>query len=434
MGFDIFITLLLVALNGFFVAAEFAIVKVRASRIEMKAKTGSGAAILSAHIIAHLDAYLAATQLGITLASLGLGWVGEPVVSKIILGIMEAFGLTPDPVLAHQIALPTAFAIITVLHIVFGELAPKSIAIQRPEATTLWVAYPLNIFYWVFRPFIWILNGIAGFILKIFGIHAIHGSEAHSADELKFLVQQTSEHEDEKTTDFDIIKNAFDFSERTARQIMIPRTRMVAIDINKFKDEDLERYFEEGYSRIPCYEEDIDNIKGVAYIKDMMHMLQKQGTIIISELIRPMVIIPENKKISSLLKEFQQKHIHIAIVINEFGGTQGIVTMEDIIEELVGEIQDETDNETPIVEKLDEHTYNIVATAALHDINNLLPDAIAENSDYDTLAGLVIQKFGKIPNTNDKIIVDGYEITVLKMMKNTVSLVQLKTDISHRKI
>ncbi len=426
MAFDIFITLLLVALNGFFVAAEFAIVKVRASRIEMKAKTGSGAAILSSHIIAHLDAYLAATQLGITLASLGLGWVGEPVVSKIILGIMEGFGLTPDPVLAHQIALPTAFAIITVLHIVFGELAPKSIAIQRPEATTLWVAYPLNVFYWVFRPFIWILNGIAGFILKIFGIHAIHGSEAHSADELKLLVQQTSENVNEKTTDFDIIKNAFDFSGRTARQIMIPRTRMVTIDINKFKDEDLEKYFDEGFSRIPCYEDEIDNIRGVVYIKDMMHMLQKKGTIVISELIRPMVIIPENKKISSLLKEFQQKHIHIAIVINEFGGTQGIVTMEDIIEELVGEIQDETDNETPIVEKLDDHTYNIVATAALHDINNLLPDAIAENSDYDTLAGLIIQKFGKIPNTNDKIIVDGYEITVLKKIKNTVSLVQLK--------
>lgn len=426
MLFDVFITLLLVSLNGFFVAAEFAIVKVRASKIELKAQTGNNAAKLSARIIAQLDGYLAATQLGITLASLGLGWVGEPVVSKIILTTVAALGFTPDPHLAHDIALPVAFAIITVLHIVFGELAPKSIAIQRPEATTLWVAYPLNIFYVVFRPFIWVLNSIAGVILKVLGVHASHGSETHSADELKFLVQQTSEHEDEKATDFDIIKNAFDFSERTARQIMIPRTQMVTLDIRKFKDTDLERYLDEGYSRIPCYDDNIDNIMGVIYLKDMMSMFQKKGKITITELIRPLVIIPENKKISQLLKEFQQKHIHIAIVINEFGGTQGIVTMEDIIEELVGEIQDETDNEIPVVEQLDDMTYNIIATASLHDINNLLPDSISENSDYDTLAGLIIQKFGKIPNTNEKIRVDNYEITVLKKVKNTVSMVQLK--------
>lgn len=423
---DIFITLLLVSLNGFFVAAEFAIVKVRASKIEMKAQAGNSTAKLSARIIAQLDGYLAATQLGITLASLGLGWVGEPVVSKIILTTVAALGFTPDPHLAHDIALPVAFAIITVLHIVFGELAPKSIAIQRPEATTLWVAYPLNIFYMIFRPFIWVLNSIAGVILRVLGIHASHGSETHSADELKFLVQQTSEQEDEKTTDFDIIKNAFDFSERTARQIMIPRTQMVALDVRKFKDTDLERYLDEGYSRIPCYDDNIDNIMGVIYLKDMMSVFQKKGKITITELIRPLVIIPENKKISQLLKEFQQKHIHIAVVINEFGGTQGIVTMEDIIEELVGEIQDETDNEIPVVEQLDDMTYNIIATASLHDINNLLPDSISENSDYDTLAGLVIQKFGKIPNTNEKIRVDNYEITVLKKVKNTVSMVQLK--------
>lgn len=426
MAFDIFITLFLVSLNGFFVAAEFAIVKVRASKIEMKAQEGNRTAILSANIISHLDGYLAATQLGITLASLGLGWVGEPVVSKIILGIVGAFGFTPDPELAHKVALPIAFALITVLHIVFGELAPKSLAIQRPEKTTLLVAYPLNLFYIVCRPFIWVLNSIANIILRAFGIHAVHGSEVHSADELKFLVQQTSENEGEESTDFDIIKNAFDFSERSARQIMIPRTRVSALNVTKFKDADFEKYLDEGYSRIPCFDESIDNITGVIYLKEMMSMYQKQGKIDVTQLIRPVIFVPENKNVSILLKEFQQKHIHMAIVINEFGGTEGIVTMEDIIEELVGEIQDETDNEIPIVEKVSDGVYNVVATAGLHDINQLLPDSIAESEKYDTLAGFIIHKFGRIPNTNEKLQVDGYEMIVLKKVKNTLALVQLK--------
>ncbi len=426
MAFDIFITLFLVLLNGFFVAAEFAIVKVRASKIELKAQSGNRAAILSTKIIGKLDNYLAATQLGITLASLGLGWVGEPVVSKIILAIMHGIGFEPDPELAHKIALPIAFSIITVLHIVFGELAPKSMAIQRPETTTLWVAYPLQVFYWVFRPFIWVLNGIAAFLLRAVGIEAVHGSEVHSSDELKFLVQQTSENEGEQSTNFDIIKNAFDFSERTVRQIMVPRTQVVALDIDDSTDADIDHILEEGYSRIPCYEESIDSISGIVYLKDIFNALQKKQKINIAKLMRPVIFVPENKKISSLLKEFQQKHIHMAIVINEFGGTEGIVTMEDIIEELVGEIQDETDDETPIVEQVGEGVYNVVATAGLHDINDLLPDSISEDDDYGTLAGLLIHEFGKIPNANEKATIGDYEVTVLKRVKNTIGMVQIK--------
>lgn len=426
MASEIFITLFLVLLNGFFVAAEFAIVKVRASKIEMKAQSGNRAAILSTKIIGRLDGYLAATQLGITLASLGLGWVGEPVVSKIILAFMHLVGFNPDPELAHKIALPVAFSIITVLHIVFGELAPKSMAIQRPETTTLWVAYPLNVFYYVFRPFIWVLNGIANVILRLFGIHAVHGSEVHSSDELKFLVQQTSENEGEKSTDFDIIKNAFDFSERTVRQIMVPRTQVTGIDIDDYTDADIQNLIEEGYSRIPCYEESIDSVTGIIYLKDIFAALQKKEALQIDKLIRPVIYVPENKQIGKLLKEFQQKHIHMAIVINEFGGTEGIVTMEDIIEELVGEIQDETDDETPIVEKVADDVYNVIATSALHDINDLLPDSISDDEDYDTLAGLLIHHFGKIPNANEKTTIGIYEVTVLKRVKNTIGMVQIR--------
>ena len=428
MALDIFITSFLVLLNGFFVAAEFAIVKVRASQIEIKAQSGSRPAKLSAHIVNHLDGYLAATQLGITLASLGLGWVGEPVVSKIILGIMDMSGMdiVQNEHLAHQIALPIAFAIISVLHIVFGELAPKSIAIQKAESTTLFVAYPLNFFYVIFKPFIWVLNGFATVVLRMVGIKTVHGSEIHSSDELKYLIQQSSESGSIETNDYDIIKNAFDFSERTAKQIMIPRNLVASLNVNNFNDNELERILSEGYSRIPCYEGTIDNTTGIIYIKDVLKKLRKKEEIVIKDLIRPIIIIPENKKIGILLKEFQQKHIHMAVIVNEFGGMEGLVTMEDIIEELVGEIQDEDDNENPIVEKLNDFTYKVMATAAINDVNNLLPSPFKEDKRFDTLAGIVIQRFGKIPNVQEKITIDDYEITVIERIGNKLNIVELK--------
>ena len=227
MIWELVLTIVLVLLNGFFVAAEFAIVKVRASQLEMKAKTGNRSATLAKHIVTHLDGYLAATQLGITLASLALGWIGEPVVSKIITAGMHAFGLTISNELAHDIALPVAFAIISILHIVFGELAPKSIAIQRSEKTTLTVAYPLQFFYYLFRPFIWMLNGIANVILKLIGISAAHGSEVHSSEEMKYLVEQSKEGGNIEKNEYDLLISAFDFSERTVKQILIPTLKNI---------------------------------------------------------------------------------------------------------------------------------------------------------------------------------------------------------------
>ena len=250
MIIDIFITFLLVFFNGFFVAAEFAIVKVRASQLEIKVKEGNRKAILSKHIVSHLDSYLAATQLGITLASLGLGWIGEPVVSKIIIKIMIFLGFSANPELAHNIALPLAFSVITILHIVFGELAPKSIAIQQSEKTTQIIAYPLQFFYLLFKPVIWILNGIANFILKIIGISPVHGADAHSSEELQYLVHQGQKSGEIDAAEYKIIKNAFYFSEQTAKQIMVPRTQVFAIDLNDFNDSMLEKVIDESYSRI----------------------------------------------------------------------------------------------------------------------------------------------------------------------------------------
>jgi len=431
MAFEIFITFFLVFLNSFFVAAEFAIVKVRASQLELKAQSGNHAALLAKHIVSHLDGYLAATQLGITLASLGLGWIGEPVVSKIIINLMDWVGITVSPKLAHDISLPAAFTIITVLHIVFGELAPKSIAVQHSEKTALAIVYPLHFFFFVFRPFIWILNGIANFILKMIGISSIQGTEIHSNDELKYLVQQGRESGKIEAADYKIIKNAFDFSEQTAKQIMIPRMQVFAIDVKEFNAAMLEKVIEESYSRIPCYEENFDNTVGVVYLKDILMKTRKNEPFSIRDIMRTMLFVPETKRIDHLLNEFQLKHQQMAVVVNEYGGFEGIITMEDILEELVGEIQDEYDNEMPIVEKTGNKTYTVAASAQLDDINELLPHPIEKDEQYETLAGCLILKFGRIPNTKDKITFNDYEFSILKKNKRSIILVQLIDLVQH---
>lgn len=425
MVLDIIITFLLVFFNGFFVAAEFAIVKVRATQLEVKVKAGNRNAILSKHIVSHLDGYLAATQLGITLASLGLGWIGEPVVSKIIINLMNLFGFEIDPELAHDIALPVAFALITILHIVFGELAPKSLAIQRSVETTLFIAYPLQFFYFIFRPFVWLLNGIANFILKSLGISTVHGSDIHSSEELQYLVRQGQKSGEIDEAEYKIIKNAFDFFEQTAKQIMVPRTQVFAIDLNKFSDATIDKIIEEGYSRIPCYDKNIDNIVGVIYLKDILIEIRKKEALDIRSIIRNMLVVPVTKSIGQLLNEFQIKHEQIALVVNEYGGTEGIITMEDILEELVGEIQDEYDNEISIVEKVGNNIYNVIASSTIDDINDFLPHPIEKDEQYETLAGFLILKFGKIPSIKEKIIIDNYEYSILKKNKSSISLVEI---------
>ena len=424
MLLQVIITFVLVFLNGFFVAAEFAIVKIRASQLEQKAQEGNAMAILSKKIVANLDGYLAATQFGITLASLGLGWIGEPVVSKILISGMELVGIHLDPELAHQIALPAAFAIITILHIVFGELAPKSIAIQRAEATTLFLSYPLHGFYLVFRPVVWLLNGIANVILKGIGISPSHGSEVHSSDELRYLVQQQKESGIIEAADYDLIKNAFNFSERLARQVMIPRPQVFGLDIHEYSEAKLEKILEEGYSRIPVYEDSLDQIIGVLHLKDLLIKMRKGEEINIAQLTRPVLTVHESKPIGDILRDFQVKHQQMAVIVNEYGSVEGIVTMEDILEELVGEIQDEYDNELPIVKNESDNTYLVIGSASITDVNDKLPHDI-KKGDYETIAGYLIWKFGKIPAIGESLKTKNYEFTILKKQRNTILQVKI---------
>jgi len=425
MLLDIFITLLLVFLNGFFVAAEFAIVKVRASQLELKASAGNKGAKASLNIIHNLDAYLSATQLGVTLASLGLGWIGESVVSRMVLNTMHFMGFDISHKLADDIALPIAFIVITVLHIIFGEQVPKSIAIQKAENTTLTVAYPLRVFYFVCKPVIWLLNSSSNSLLKIFGISLKDRREVHSAEELQLLLEQSTESGAIPQSEHELIKNVFNFNLITVRQIMVPRTGIHAIDIDLPQNEILNTIVSDGYSRMPVYRDTIDNIVGVVYTKDLLRMLNRKEGIDLKQAIRPPFFIPQTKKISELLKDLQEKHLHMAIIMDEFGGVAGIVTIEDIIEEIVGEIQDEHDEEAPFVEKINDKEYVVNALSTVEDVNEYLPEPLPKSNEYDTVAGLVNFAFGKIPDLNERMMYEDYEITVLKKSKQRVLVVKL---------
>jgi CBS domain containing-hemolysin-like protein len=428
-GLKIFLTFFLVALNGFFVAAEFAIVKVRASQIEIKAKSGSRVANIAKYITQHLDGYLAATQLGITLASLGLGWVGESVMHNIVHDALINFNLSE--VYITSISTFIAFLFITVMHIVFGELAPKSVAIQRPVATTLFIAVPLQAFYWLFRPFIWVLNGLANIILKMFGISNVGGHESvHSTEELYYLLDQGKESGALDTNEHELIKNVFDFNERVVKNIMVPRTKISGIELSTPKHEVVETIIGEGYSRMPVYDDIIDKIIGIVHAKDILPLLAGNKEWSLSDIIRKPYFVPETKKINDLLSELQQKRIQIAIVIDEFGGTAGMVTLEDIVEEIVGEIQDEYDEEKPTVEKISDTEFIINAYATVYDVNEHLPHDLPEDEDFDTVGGLVSHAFGKIPEVGDSEECYGYLFTILKKTEQNIETIKLELVIS----
>ncbi|RFZ92233.1 HlyC/CorC family transporter [Mucilaginibacter conchicola] len=425
-AFYIFATIFLVLLNGFFVAAEFAMVRVRGSQIEIKAKSGSGVAKIARGILHNLDGYLAATQLGITIASLALGVVGEEVVTSVVVRAFLGLGITLAPALittAHILS----FVVITVLHIVFGELAPKSLAIQKSVRTVLAVSWPLRFFFIVFKPFIWVLNGFANFILKAIGISNVEGSETHhSSEELQYLLEQGKETGAIDSNEHELIQNVFDFNERVVKNIMVPRTKIQGIEIDATKEELLDTLIEEGYSRMPVYDEVIDKIIGIVHAKDILPLLARGQEVVLKDIIRKPYFVPETKKINDLMAELQQKRIQIAIVSDEFGGTAGMVTLEDIVEELVGEIQDEYDEEKPIVEKLNDREFVVNALAPIYDVNEHLPHDLPEDGDFDTVSGWLGHIFGKIPDVGEQKESNGYNITVLKKSDQNIESVKLE--------
>lgn len=425
MALDIFITIFLVFLNGFFVAAEFAIVKVRSSQIALQA--GSNSKRAAQIIIDNLDGFLAATQLGITLASLGLGWIGEDVVSHLILNLMEALGLQLAPELAHNIALPVAFTILTVMHIVFGELAPKTLAIRYPTATTLSVSTPLRVFHFIFKPFIAVLNGFANLILKLMGIKPVHESEEiHSEEELKLIIAESEEGGAIESNERELIQNVFDFDNRIVKQVMVPRFKISGIATTTSVEEALQIMLREGYSRYPVFDKSLDEITGIVLAKDIIrHHIEKSGKSL-SEIMHKAYYVTENKAIDELLREFQKAKAQMAIVVSEYGGTLGIVTLEDILEELVGEIQDEHDHEIQVVTRVG-NTYHVIATSPIHDINKILEMPFEESDEYETLAGLLLHYKPFDLKEGEEFTLNNYRVKIIKMSRTLPELVELKT-------
>ncbi|HNQ27751.1 MAG TPA: hemolysin family protein [Aquaticitalea sp.] len=425
----LFLTIFLVFLNGFFVAAEFAIVKIRSSQIDVRTDLNPGIAKTAKTIVNNLDAYLAATQLGITLASLGLGWVGEGAVAPIVVKVFDLLGLTgPEWVaIANNSAIWIAFAVITVLHIVFGELAPKSLAIRYPTNTTFSIAWPLRIFYVLFRPVIWTMNGLANFILKLIGIKPIHGSEIHSEEELKMIISESQEGGAIEQTERDLIQNVFEFDDRRVNNIQTLRKNVSAVEIGMPVREAIDFTINEGYSRYPVYEDSLDNIKGILYTKDLVKLtLDNPKETSFVGILRKPLFISESSKIKNLLKMFQKKRIQMAVVTNEIGELTGIVSMEDILEELVGEIQDEYDNEDPIVINLGEGVFSVNAHSNLSDINRYLPFRFEESEHYDTLSGLLAETFPERElKAGDVLDLDHYQVRIIKMYRNSVERAEL---------
>jgi CBS domain containing-hemolysin-like protein len=421
---DLFVTFLLVLLNGFFVAAEFALVKVRSSQIDLLAQKGSKRAKVAQDLVQKLDSYLSATQLGITLASLGLGAFGEHVMSQIVGDFFNNIQLEVNP---HIVTVPIAFTLITFLHITIGEQVPKMFGIKYPLEMVLFISWPMRIFFFVFSPFIWLLNQSSNLFLRMLGIKNFGEEDVHTEEELRLILTESEEGGAIKPSENELIQNVFDFDDRLVKQIMVPQNRVTSIDIESLnRDEIVQKISEEGFSRYPIYLGDIDNIIGVIYAKDLFKELISKKFRTIKDIMRPAHFVPETMKINDLLRDFQKLHIQIAIVTNEFGATAGIVTMEDIIEELVGEIQDEHDEEKPTVEKKSETEYLINAHSNISDVNESLPMSLPESPKYETISGLINFLWGRIPGVNEKRQYGGYEITILKRKKQTVESVKLR--------
>ncbi len=384
--FNIFTVLFLVFLNGFFVAAEFAIVKVRSSRLTQLVNEGSRSARFAKSVTSSLDAYLSACQLGITLASLGLGWVGEPLVARMIEPALSTFGV---PELAiHTIAFAISFGIITILHIVLGELAPKSFAIQKSEVAALWLSPPLILFYKVTYPAIWILNHLSNLVLKLLGLQpASEHEQAHTEEEIRILVNESQKSGLIDHAERILFDNVFQFSDRLAREAMVPRTSMVVLYANDTFEDNLNTVKTTRHTRYPVAKGDKDNIIGFVHVTDLYSESNKQGDKDITSLLRKVLTVPESMELSHVLKLMQKNRIQMAIVVDEYGGTAGLITLEDIIEEIVGEIQDEFDNERPMVVQL-EKGYSIDGRMLIEDVNNLLNTDVP-NDEVDTIGGWV---------------------------------------------
>jgi CBS domain containing-hemolysin-like protein len=413
---------LLVAANGFFVAAEFALVTVRRTRVDQLVAEGKGAARVVQREIEHLGNYIAATQLGITLASLALGWVGEPSLSRLLEPLLLPLVGENAHGVVETLIIGGSFLLITVFHIVFGELVPKSMAIQRSEGIALLIARPLDIFARVFRPFIAFINALGTWVLRLMGMQpAGEHMSVHTVEELEMLVTQSREAGVLDNKEEILLRRVFDIGYKSANQVMTPRTEIVGVPHNVTWDELVQTAADQHYTRLPVYQGTLDNISGVIHVKDLFTLLPRfhqNQPFDIHKILRPVLRVPETVLIEDLLTQMQAKKVHLTVLIDEYGGTAGIVTLEDIIEEIVGEVQDEFDtaerDSHEEVEVLPDGSSSVDGMMKIDDFAARFGVTI-EETDYETIAGYVFGELGRTPIVGDVVLLDKCQLRVEEM-------------------
>ncbi len=416
--------LVLVLANAFFVAAEFALVGVRRSRIDSRAAQGDRGAKVVQGALQHLDRYISGTQLGITLSSLALGWIGEAAVASLLDRLFQAAGMNVAAGVTHSAAAITvAFLFITFLHIVLGELAPKSMALLNPEGVSVWVTRPLRAFTWVMRPFIAVLNGAANAFLKLLGLHTVaESSSVHSPEELRLLVMQTHAHGLLDETDSQMLAGVFDFHNKRVRDVMRPRTEIVALPLESTEEEVWEVVRRERYSRYPVYRESLDDVTGVFLAKDLW-LHDGAEPFSLERFVRQALYVPDTRAAERVLDDLRRTRAHMAVVLDEYGGTAGIVTMEDLVEEVIGDIADEYDvaaREALEMNGVLELSGSLSLIDVRNDHNLQIP-----NGSWSTLGGYVFSRLGRLPTVGDRVPFPGGELEIVAMEGRRVAALRV---------
>ena len=430
--FNLVIIAILIALTAFFVTSEFAIVKIRSSRIDQLIEEGNSKAVSAKRVISNLDEYLSACQLGITITALGLGWIGESTIEHMLGPLFQELNIPKSA--SHVLSIGIAFATITFLHVVVGELAPKTLAIQKAELITLIVSRPLILFYKIMYPFIWVLNGSARVITSIFGLKPVSESEiAHTEEELRIILSESYKSGEINQSEFKYVNKIFEFDNRIAKEIMVPRTEMVSLS----KDDSLETFLqvlrEEKFTRYPVIDGDKDHIIGLVNIKEVMTDLignEKLSSHTLESYTRPIIRVIETIPIHDLLVKMQKDRVHMAILMDEYGGTSGLVTVEDILEEIVGEIRDEFDmDEIPEIRKIKENHYIIDSKVLVSEINDLLGVEI-NDEDIDTIGGWILTENYEAKE-GDNIHHEAYTFKILDMEEHHIKYIEVTENVQN---
>lgn len=426
--FNLVILAILIALTAFFVASEFAIIRIRSSRIEQLIEEGNKNAVAAKKITTHLDEYLSACQLGITVTSLGIGWLGEPAVAHLLQPLFTLFSIPSS--MSHALSIAIAFILITFVHVVVGELAPKTFAIRKAEKVTLLVSRPLIWFYKLFYPFIWALNGAARVIVGWFGLKPAseNEEEAHSEEELRLILSKSFKSGEINQSEFKYVNKIFDFDERIAKEIMVPRTEIVSMSKDDTVETFLQVMYNEKFTRYPVIDGDKDHVIGMINVKEIMTDLLKNPEVMnqkLEEHTRPIIRIIDTVPIGDLLVKMQKERIHMAILMDEYGGTSGMVTVEDIIEEIVGEIRDEFDmDEVPEIQKITDDHYILDSKVLVSEVNELL-GLNMDDEDVDTIGGWILTENNEAKE-GDTIIVDPYAFKIIEMEDHHIKYIEVK--------